>query len=211
MRVEVFAVGFGPELFGIDDRHGTRWKFCALPLGGYVKFAGDADVASMSAEGDGPLPPDSFYAKSVGNVRPSRSRVRSRTCYSRQRSSPSSSSSSANDTRRWRSAPCATAALPPSPGSSRATGWSSSTAAASSGSRNSSSPLFQSLGEPITLAVERGGAELEFTVKRRSSRCWTPSTGRSRWATSASGRSRRPPSRRWSRAARREGRPASGR
>ena len=66
VRVEIFAVGFGPELFGIDDRHGTRWKICALPLGGYVKFAGDADVASMSAEGDGPLPDNSFFAKNVG-------------------------------------------------------------------------------------------------------------------------------------------------
>ena len=66
VRVEVFAVGFGPELFGFNDRHGTRWKFCALPLGGYVKFHGDANVASTAAEDDGPPPPDSFHAKSVG-------------------------------------------------------------------------------------------------------------------------------------------------
>ena len=67
VRVEVFAVGFGPELFGIDDRHGTRWKLCALPLGGYVKFTGDANAASTSAAADdGPLPADAFYAKSVG-------------------------------------------------------------------------------------------------------------------------------------------------
>lgn len=44
--VEVFSIGFGPELFGFNDRHGTRWKLSAVPLGGYVKFVGDAGVAS---------------------------------------------------------------------------------------------------------------------------------------------------------------------
>ena len=46
VRVDAFAVGFGPELFGWFDKHGTRWKFCAIPLGGYVKFLGDEDVSS---------------------------------------------------------------------------------------------------------------------------------------------------------------------
>jgi regulator of sigma E protease len=46
VRVLVFSVGFGPELFGFNDRHGTRWKFAAVPLGGYVKFFGDEDAAS---------------------------------------------------------------------------------------------------------------------------------------------------------------------
>lgn len=46
IRVLVFAVGFGPELFGFTDKHGTRWKVCAIPLGGYVKFFGDEDAAS---------------------------------------------------------------------------------------------------------------------------------------------------------------------
>ena len=45
--VEVFSIGFGPELFGINDRYGTRWKFSLLPLGGYVKFVGDTNVASV--------------------------------------------------------------------------------------------------------------------------------------------------------------------
>ncbi|MEM7215900.1 MAG: RIP metalloprotease RseP [Pseudomonadota bacterium] len=45
--VETFAVGFGPELVGINDRNGTRWKLCAIPLGGYVKFLGDANAASV--------------------------------------------------------------------------------------------------------------------------------------------------------------------
>ncbi|RWA76980.1 RIP metalloprotease RseP [Mesorhizobium sp.] len=44
--VKAFAIGFGPELFGFDDRHGTRWKLCAIPLGGYVKFVGDMNATS---------------------------------------------------------------------------------------------------------------------------------------------------------------------
>jgi regulator of sigma E protease len=46
VRVEVFSIGFGRELVGFNDRHGTRWKISAIPLGGYVKFYGDADAAS---------------------------------------------------------------------------------------------------------------------------------------------------------------------
>lgn len=71
VRVLVFSIGFGPELLGFNDRHGTRWKLAAIPLGGYVKFFGDenaasvpnqAAVASMSeAERQ-----DSFFYKSVG-------------------------------------------------------------------------------------------------------------------------------------------------
>ena len=45
--VTAFSVGFGPELFGFTDRHGTRWKLSAIPLGGYVKFFGDDDPASI--------------------------------------------------------------------------------------------------------------------------------------------------------------------
>ena len=50
VRVEVFSIGFGPELFGWNDRAGTRWKFSAIPFGGYVKMFGDADPASMPGE-----------------------------------------------------------------------------------------------------------------------------------------------------------------
>jgi regulator of sigma E protease len=46
IRVLVFSIGFGPELFGFYDRHGTRWKVSAVPLGGYVKFLGDESAAS---------------------------------------------------------------------------------------------------------------------------------------------------------------------
>src|SRR6478735_1898877 len=51
VKVDKFSIGFGPELVGFNDRHGTRWKICAIPLGGYVKFFGDESEASTpSAE-----------------------------------------------------------------------------------------------------------------------------------------------------------------
>src|SRR5438094_6013747 len=46
VRVLVFSIGFGPELFGFNDRCGTRWRLSAVPLGGYVKFFGDENAAS---------------------------------------------------------------------------------------------------------------------------------------------------------------------
>jgi regulator of sigma E protease len=46
VRVEVFSIGFGSELFGWWDSAGTRWKFSTIPLGGYVKMFGDADASS---------------------------------------------------------------------------------------------------------------------------------------------------------------------
>lgn len=46
IRVLVFSLGFGPEIVGFNDRHGTRWKISAVPLGGYVKFFGDESAAS---------------------------------------------------------------------------------------------------------------------------------------------------------------------
>ena len=50
---EAFSIGFGPELFGFDDKNNCRWKVCAVPLGGYVKFLGDANAASVpDFEGD---------------------------------------------------------------------------------------------------------------------------------------------------------------
>ena len=47
VQAEAFSVGFGKELFGRTDRHGTRWKLSALPLGGYVQFKGDMNPASI--------------------------------------------------------------------------------------------------------------------------------------------------------------------
>ena len=46
VKVEVFSVGFGKELFGFTDKNQTRWKFSLIPLGGYVKMHGDLDEAS---------------------------------------------------------------------------------------------------------------------------------------------------------------------
>ncbi|MBB3809906.1 RIP metalloprotease RseP [Pseudochelatococcus contaminans] len=71
VKVKVFSIGFGKELFGWYDRQGTRWRFSAIPLGGYVKFEGDANAASVpdydavksmtAAEREG-----SIFHKSVG-------------------------------------------------------------------------------------------------------------------------------------------------
>lgn len=47
VKIDAFSIGFGPELFGRNDRHGTRWRLSAIPLGGYVKFAGDENAASV--------------------------------------------------------------------------------------------------------------------------------------------------------------------
>jgi regulator of sigma E protease len=69
--VKTFSIGFGRELFGFNDRHGTRWRFALIPLGGYVKFSGDADAASMPDEAgvDRMTPQErarSFPAQSIG-------------------------------------------------------------------------------------------------------------------------------------------------
>lgn len=70
VRIEVFSIGFGPELFGFTDRAGTRWKFSALPLGGYVKMFGDADPASTPGSHLGAMSAEeravSFHHKRVG-------------------------------------------------------------------------------------------------------------------------------------------------
>jgi regulator of sigma E protease len=47
IKVLVFSIGFGPEIVGFNDRQGTRWKLSAIPLGGYVKFFGDDNAASV--------------------------------------------------------------------------------------------------------------------------------------------------------------------
>ena len=47
VKVDVFSIGFGREIFGWNDKHGTRWKLSWIPLGGYVKFAGDENAASV--------------------------------------------------------------------------------------------------------------------------------------------------------------------
>jgi regulator of sigma E protease len=47
VKVDEFSIGFGRELFGFNDKKGTRWKFCLLPFGGYVKMYGDKNGASI--------------------------------------------------------------------------------------------------------------------------------------------------------------------
>ncbi|MED5547236.1 MAG: RIP metalloprotease RseP [Pseudomonadota bacterium] len=56
VKADAFSVGFGKELAGWTDRRGTRWKLCALPLGGYVQFAGDMNPASASDAGASEAP-----------------------------------------------------------------------------------------------------------------------------------------------------------
>jgi len=70
VRVDVFSIGFGPELFGWNARNGTRWKVSALPLGGYIKMFGDAGAASTPEAGIAEMPPEeravSFHHKRLG-------------------------------------------------------------------------------------------------------------------------------------------------
>ncbi len=63
-NVEVFSLGFGRELFGFTDKKGTRWKFCLWPLGGYVRFEGDANAASKPDFEQAKAPsPTSFHGR----------------------------------------------------------------------------------------------------------------------------------------------------
>src|SRR5262249_15613562 len=47
VKVKAFSIGFGREIYGFNDRYGTRWRFAVLPLGGYVKFLDDEGAASL--------------------------------------------------------------------------------------------------------------------------------------------------------------------
>jgi regulator of sigma E protease len=72
IKVIVFSIGFGPEIAGFNDRYGTRWKLSAIPLGGYVKFFGDDNAASVpdheAAAGMSEAEKkDSFIHKPVGS------------------------------------------------------------------------------------------------------------------------------------------------
>ena len=51
IKADVFSIGFGPKLLSRVDRHGTRWQVAAIPLGGYVKFRGNANAASVGDDG----------------------------------------------------------------------------------------------------------------------------------------------------------------
>ena len=69
VHAEAFSIGFGREVFGWTDRRGTRWKVGWMPMGGYVKFAGDMNPASQPTDEWLALPPEerarTFQAKPV--------------------------------------------------------------------------------------------------------------------------------------------------
>jgi regulator of sigma E protease len=68
--VKAFSIGFGPEIFGFNDKHGTRWRVAWIPLGGYVKFIDDENAASAGQKSLESLPEadrdKTFQAKSLG-------------------------------------------------------------------------------------------------------------------------------------------------
>ncbi|HEY9163608.1 MAG TPA: RIP metalloprotease RseP, partial [Magnetovibrio sp.] len=71
VKVEVFSIGFGPELWGFNDKLGTRWRFSAVPLGGYVKMFGEGDlVTGVDDTEERPMTDDekkvSFHHKRLG-------------------------------------------------------------------------------------------------------------------------------------------------
>src|ERR1700730_5644266 len=70
VKVETFSLGFGPELFGFNDRYATHWRVAAFPLGGYVRFYGASKSPSMTDEAAvAAMPPGeravSFIAQNV--------------------------------------------------------------------------------------------------------------------------------------------------
>jgi regulator of sigma E protease len=69
VKADTFSIGFGREIFGWTDKRGTRWKVGWLPLGGYVKFAGDMNPASQASDEWMSLPADerarTFQAKKL--------------------------------------------------------------------------------------------------------------------------------------------------
>ena len=66
VRVEVFSIGFGPEIYGWTNDAGTRWKISAVPLGGYVKMFGEDAMAEEGREFTPEELAVSFHQKSLG-------------------------------------------------------------------------------------------------------------------------------------------------
>ncbi|NCP18252.1 MAG: RIP metalloprotease RseP [Erythrobacter sp.] len=64
VQADAFSIGFGKELVGFNDRHGTRWRISALPLGGYVQFRGDMNPASIP-DPDAPAEEGAFQNASL--------------------------------------------------------------------------------------------------------------------------------------------------
>src|SRR5712692_1081444 len=65
VRVTTFSVGLGPEVAGFSDRHGTRWKLGAIPLGGYLKFLGDRNSTSVGGAESFPATGETFQGTGV--------------------------------------------------------------------------------------------------------------------------------------------------
>jgi regulator of sigma E protease len=65
VKVEVFSVGFGREIFGWNDKSGTRWKICLLPLGGYIKMHGDNFMEAQEPKDPQAFTSKSFFPKSA--------------------------------------------------------------------------------------------------------------------------------------------------
>ncbi|MFP9137705.1 RIP metalloprotease RseP [Devosia sp. XGJD_8] len=70
VAIQTFSIGFGREVIGWNDKHGTRWRISAIPLGGYVRFVGDSNAASVTdadvvANADPELAPRLFANKNV--------------------------------------------------------------------------------------------------------------------------------------------------
>ena len=70
VKVKAFSIGFGREIWGFIDKHGTRWRIAWIPLGGYVKFMDDENAASMPSQAaiEGMTPEEragAFHAKPV--------------------------------------------------------------------------------------------------------------------------------------------------
>ena len=70
VAVKVFSIGFGPEIFGFNDRQGTRWRVAWIPLGGYVKFIDDENAASAGQTSLDSMAPEersrTFQTKPLG-------------------------------------------------------------------------------------------------------------------------------------------------
>ena len=68
VKVEAFSIGFGSEIIGWNDKHGTHWKICWLPFGGYVRFEGDANATSLPQTNIDPSTvrgPGNFHGKKI--------------------------------------------------------------------------------------------------------------------------------------------------
>ena len=172
VRIDVFSIGFGPELFGFTDRAGTRWKFSALPLGGYVKMHGDADPTSSTIDLDRACPTPTasrprrvWQRMAIVAAGPLRQLRRSRSSCSACCSRPS-----AGRSRRPRSARSSRAAPPRRPACCRATGSSRSIGEPLASFEELQGIVRDSPDVPLTFTIERDGESMDLPVTPRADR-----------------------------------------